>query len=220
MRGRLIAVAAILVLALPGMLLAKGIDLYSLFPNLVMGSDPNGPDQVYVTCASISANTVTMAVHVVTDNADPFDALQGVELELLATADQGGVTFDETQATVYNGSAVANWGILSVDTPNGPNNVFPLDIKLGAVELDTADAGAPLGPGDHLFATLVFNVSSPTNINVSGTTIQNGPATLVTTLANGYSAAVTGETCGPIVPTLSEWGLILFGEVLFGGMVW
>jgi hypothetical protein len=161
-----------------------------------------------------------MAVHVVTDNADPFDALQGVELELAVTVDQGGVTLNDTDPSVYGGSAVVNWGIRSVNVVGGNPSSYPMQLKLGAVELDTADAGAPLGPGDHLFATLVFNVSSPTNINVSGTTIQNGPATLVTTQANGYSAAVTGETCGPIVPTLSEWGLILFGVVLFGGMVW
>ncbi len=220
MRGRLLAVAAILVLAVPGLLLAKGIDLYALFPNLTLGSDPGGPDMVYVECAGITGTTVTAKVHVVTDNANPADYLQGIDVELNVTADQPGVTFDETEATVYAGSAVSNWGILASDTPNGPNNVFPLDIKLGAVELDTADAGSPLGPGDHVFATLVFNVSSPTNLTFTGTTISSGPATLVTTLANGYSVAVTGDTCGPAVPTLSEWGLILFGAVLFGSLVW
>ncbi|OGC93865.1 MAG: hypothetical protein A2142_04095 [candidate division Zixibacteria bacterium RBG_16_48_11] len=223
MRGRLLLVVAVLVLAVPGLLLAKGIDLYSLFPNLTLGADPSGTDSVYLTCAAVTATTVTMKVHVVTENgADPNDALAGIDIELQGTADQGGVTLDTTVATVYGGSAVVNWGYLSVFLPGGNPGSFPLDIKLGAVELDTLDdpLGQPLGAGDHVFATLKFNISSPTNISANGTTISSGPATLVTNLANGYSVAVSGETCGPFVPTLSEWGLILFGVVLFGSLVW
>jgi hypothetical protein len=181
MRGRLIALAAVLVLAVPGLLLAKGFDLYSLFPNLTLGSDPLGVDSVYCVCVGQTATTLTMAVHVVTDNSDPFDAIAGIEIELLATADQAGVIFDETPATVFAGSAVSGWGIQSVDTPNGPPGVFPLDIKLGAAELDTADAGVPLPAGDHLFATLRFNISSPTNFTVCGKTIQNGKESQVAT---------------------------------------
>lgn len=220
MRGRLIAVAAVLVLALPGLLLAKGFDLYSLFPNLTLGSDPNGADSVYVVCSGLSQTDLTMQVRVGTDNADPFDALQGIDVELLVTADQPGVTLDVTDATVYGTSAVNNWGVRSVNVIGGNPSAFPMQLKLGAVELDTADAGSPLVAGDYLFATLRFNTSSPTNISASGTTISNGPATLVTTLANGYSATVLAGTCGPAVPTLSEWGLILFGVVLLGGLVW
>jgi len=222
MRGRLIAVAAVLVLALPALLLAKSFDLYSLFPNLTLGADPNGADSVYVVCAGISQTDLTLKVRVGTDNADPFDALQGIDVELLVTTDQPGVTLDVTDATVYGTSAVNNWGVRSVNVIGGNPGAFPMQLKLGAVELDTADAGSPLTavPGDYLFATLRFNTSSPTNISASGTTISNGPATLVTTLANGYSVTVLAETCGPAVPTLSEWGLILFGVVLLGGLVW
>jgi hypothetical protein len=223
MRGRLIAVAAILVLALPGLLLAKGIDLYTLFPNLTLGSDPGAVDYVYVSCAGITANTLTLQVHVVTDAPiNPDDYLQGIDVELEASADQGGVTLDTTTATVYNGSAVQVWGdsLVSVNvTTNGGNpSVFPLKVQLGAVELHSSPTY--LGPGDHIFATLKFNLSSPTNINVAGTCISNCPATLVTSVANGYTVQVTEKTCGPAVPTLSEWGLILFGVILFGSLVW
>jgi|GEM_PF-3356622 len=223
MRGRLLAVAAILVLAVPGLLLAKGIDLYSMFPNLTLGSDPNGLDNVYVSCAGITATTLTMQVHVVTDNADPNDAIQGIDVRLALTADQPGVTLDTTVATVFGGSsAVATWdnSTKAVGVVGNDPTVFPMDLTLGAVEQGNNDPGGPLGPGDYVFATLKFNVSSPTNISASGTTINSQSTTLVTTLANGYTVQVTGETCGPIVPTLTEWGLILFGVILFGSMVW
>ena len=221
MRGRLLAVAAILVLAVPGLLLAKGIDLYSLFPNLTLGSDPGAADYCYVACAGITANTLTLQIHVVTDAPiNPDDYLQGIQLGLIATPDQGGVTLDTTVATVYGGSAVSNWGLKSVAVTSGGGDPssYPLNATLGAVELDTADAGAPLGPGDYVFATLKFNLSSPTNICAE----EDGDPTLVTVLANGYVVPFTPLTqcCGPAVPTLSEWGLILFGVILFGSLVW
>jgi hypothetical protein len=189
---------------------------------LTLGFDPDGPDSVYVTCAGITSTTLTLQVRVVTDNAADSDAIAGIQVELEATADQPGVTLDTTVATVFNGSAVQVWddSILSVYVASngGDPSVFPLQVIVGGAEFH----GSPtyLGPSDHLFATLKFNISSPTNISVNGTTISSGPGTLVTALANGYSVAVTGETCGPIVPTLSEWGMILFGVVLFGSLVW
>ena len=94
MRGRLIALAAVLVLALPALLLAKGFDLYSLFPNLTLGTDPNGADSVYVVCAGISQTDLTLKVRVGTDNADPFDALQGIDVELLDEPWQPSENFD------------------------------------------------------------------------------------------------------------------------------
>lgn len=222
MRGRLIAVAAILVLALPGLLLAKGVDLYALFPNLTLGIDPGQADSVYVACGSQSATQLTVLVYVGTDNADPNDYLQGVDVELTATADQPGVTLDTTVTTVYGGSDVQSWGdsLLSVSVLSGGGNpsVFPLQLKLDAVELHASPAY--LVTGDHLFATLRFNISSPTNITITGTYANPNSATLVTTLANGYGATVLAGACGPVVPTLSEWGLILFGVVLLGGIVW
>ena len=220
MRGRLLAVAAILVLAVPGLLLAKGIDLYSLFPNLTLGSDPGEVDYCYVACAGITANTLTLQVHVVTDAPTTDDYLQGIQVDVVVTPDQGGVTLDTTVATVYGGSAVSNWGLKSVAVFTGGGNPssYPLQGTLGAVELDSSDAGFTLGPGDHLFATLKFNLLSPTNICAE---VCEDP-TLVTVLANGYAVAFSPleKCCGPAVPTLSEWGLILFGVVLFGSLVW
>jgi len=220
MRGRLLAVAAILVLAVPGLLLAKGVDLYSLFPNLTLGSDPGVADYVYVDCAGITANTLTLRVHVVTDAPTTDDYLQGIQVDVKVTTDQGGVTLDTTVATAYaSPSAVNSWGLKSVAVfGSGDPSVYPLQATFGAVELDSSDAGAPLGPGDYVFATLKFNLSSPTNICCA----EGDDPTLVTVLANGYAVSFTPleKCCGPAVPTLSEWGLILFGVVLFGSLVW
>jgi hypothetical protein len=209
-------------LVFPGLILAKGIDLYSMFPNMTLGVDPMGADSAYAVCAGQTANTLDVEVWVGTDNSDPNDALQGLSLEMLITADQPGVTLDTTVSTVYNGSAVQNWDdsilLVGVWSGGGDPSVFPLSLKVGG-----ADVSLPinaLGAGDHLIATLRFNISSPTNISVNGTTISDGPALLVTTLANGYDAAFLGTACGPTVPTLSEWGLIIFAVALLVGMVW
>ena len=217
MRGRLLKVALILGLVFPGLLLAKGVDLYSLFPNLTLGSDPNGADSVYVACAGITATTLTLQVRVVTDNADPFDALQGVGVELLINTDQPGVTLDTVKANVFAGGFAAGWSdnTRSVDVVGNDPSVYPSQVQIQAV-----DFSAAIGPGDYLYATLLFNLSSPTNINAGGTTIVSGPATLVTTLSNAYSVAVKAAACGPSVPTLSEWGLILFSLLLLGTVVW
>jgi len=224
MRGRLLAVAALLVLAVPGLLLAKGIDLYSLFPNLILGSDPNGVDSVYVIAAGATATTKTLQVRVFTDNADPADALQGIDVSLDISAANAGATLDTTVATVFNGSAVSGWGIQSVnvETSGGdPSSFPPMVVTLGAVELDTADAGGSLPAGDYLFATLKFNLTSPVSkICAEGGCSDGCPATLVTTLANGYSVEVTSGCALDAIPTLSEWGLILFGVALFGSLVW
>jgi len=202
---------------------AAGIDLYSLFPNLTLGSDPDSTDYCYVAVAGITANTLTLQLHVVTDNSNSADYLQGIDVALDLTADQAGATLDTTVATVFGGSAVSGWGIQSahVYTSGGNPSSFPLSIELGAVELDTADAGAPLGPGDYVFATLKFNLTSPVcPICTEGGCFDGCPAMLVTTVANGYTVQVTPSCpqCG--IPTLSEWGLILFGVVLFGSLVW
>ena len=209
-----------LFLLLQGLATAGGFDLHTFFPNLIMGTDPNGPDSVYVACGSQSPTQSIMQVRIGTDNLNPDDYIQGVSLELLASADEPGVCLDTSLAAVFGGGAVSGWGLKTIYLPGGDPCAFPLQIKLGAVELDTADVGVPLGPGGYLFADLRFGVSAPTNITVTGTNISNGPAIFVTTSADGYSPKVKANTCGPIVPTLSEWGLIFFSALLLSGIIW
>ncbi|OGC78071.1 MAG: hypothetical protein A2Z27_03895 [candidate division Zixibacteria bacterium RBG_16_50_21] len=223
MRRTLVYLIILGLLALPGVISARGVDFYSLFPNLVLGSDPNGTDSVYTDCGGITANQVTLQVRVKTDNADPNDALQGIYIPIELSADQAGVTLDSTVTSAYTGSAVQNWQTdgamyVSVVSNGGDPSGFPMQLVLDGVDLDQSDV---LGAGDHLVASLKFNVSQPTNICATGTfEFQSNGIALVTTEANGYTPAFTGGCCGPIVPSLSEWGLILFGITLLLGLVW
>ena len=209
---------------LPGTLLAKNLDFYSMFPSLTLGFDPTGvgTDTVRPVNGGLTATQQKVLIRVKTDNANPDDYLQGVQVDVAITVDCQGVTLDETEATVFGGSAVEFWGIKAVGPLDPLAANIPETLRVGAVELDTLDPGAPLPAGDHLFATLVFNLSEPCNICCEVVVDTNGPdpTILVTTLANGYYPVVEEDCCGPAIPTLSEWGLILFGAVLLAGLIW
>ncbi|OGP71358.1 MAG: hypothetical protein A2W09_01365 [Deltaproteobacteria bacterium RBG_16_50_11] len=222
MRKTILIILFSLLFLLPGTLLAKGLDFYSMFPNLTLGFDPSGvdTDTARAVNGGLSATQQKVQIRVITDNANPDDYLQGVQVDVAISADCQGVTLDETEATVFGGSAAGDWGIKSVAWV-APSTGIPGTLRVGAVELDTLDPGAPLGPGNHLFATLVFNLSEPCNICCEIEPYDEGdPTIFVTTLANGYGPVVEGDCFGPAVPTLSEWGLILFGLVLLVGIVW
>lgn len=218
-----IAVFLCLFILLPNLSSAKGIDLYSLFPNLTLGFDPGIQDTVYTTCDTLTATTLTIDVRVKTDAA-PGDSIQGIFVPLVINADQPGVTLDTTVASAYTGTALQSWDdtvlYVSVTSGGGDPSVFPLNIIVGGVNVNW-NPSTVLGAGDHLIAKLRFNVSTPTNICVADTFQSQGNGLmLVTTQANGYTPAFMGGCCGPAVPTLSEWGLILFGVVLFSTLVW
>jgi len=222
MRRTLVCLIVLGLLALPVLGQAKGISLYNLFPNLILGADPNGADSVYTDCGGMTTTQLTLQVRVKTDNADPVDALQGIYLPIVISADQPGVTLDTALASAYTGTAVQNWDdsvlYVSVVSNGGDPSTFPMQLVLGGVDLDQSDA---LGPSDHLVANLKFNISQPTNICATGTfEFQSNGIMLVTTEANGYTPAFIGGCCGPIVPSLSEWGLIFFGVLLLVGLVW
>jgi hypothetical protein len=219
-----VALLLCLFFLLPTLSSAKGIDLYSLFPNLTLGFDPGIQDTVYIdsTC-ELTATTLTVDVRVKTDAA-PGDSIQGIFVPLVINADQPGVTLDTTIASTYTGTALQSWDdsvdlYVSVTSGGGDPSVFPLNVIVGGVNVNW-NPSTVLGDGDHLIAKLKFNVSTPTNICVVDTFNWYGSLMLVTTQANGYTPAFMGGCCGPAVPTLSEWGLILFGVVLFGTVVW
>jgi len=215
----LLILSSLLLLATVGY--GKTINLYSLFPNLTLGSDPGGMDTVYVTCGGLTVSQVTVQIWVKTDNTG-VDALQGIYVPVEVTADQPGVTLDTTLASTYTGTAVQSWDdsvlYVSVVSNGGDPSAFPMQLILGGVDLDQSGV---LGAGNHLLANLKFNVSQPTNICIEDTfSWYLGSLTLVTTEANGYTPAFKGDCCGPIVPTLTEWGLIIFGVLLLGGLIW
>ncbi|OGC78072.1 MAG: hypothetical protein A2Z27_03900 [candidate division Zixibacteria bacterium RBG_16_50_21] len=219
MRRPLVCLVILGLLALPGVVSAKGIDFYDLFPNLVLGSDPGGTDTVAVANGGLTPTQQIIEIQVETDNADSADFLQGIQVDILLEADCQGVTLDTTVNTVFSGTAVSGWGIRSVQlSGDGDPSTFPKTLRLGAVELGNTDAGDPLPPGDHLFAKLVFSLSEPCNI--CGTFTFDDPTMLVTVSANGYQPAAVNGCFGPVVPTLTEWGLIFFGFLLLIGLVW
>ena len=214
---------------LPGTLLAKSLDFYSMFPSLTLGFDPTGvgTDTVRPVNGGLTATQQKVLIRVKTDNANPEDYLQGVLVDAYITVDCQGVCLDTTLASLFAGTAVANWGIRSFRKVNPDPCVWPDTVRIAALELDTLDPGAPLDSGDHLFATLVFNFTNgPCDICCKVVPCPPtdpacvDPTLLVTTLANGYYPAVRGDCFGPAVPTLSEWGLILFGLTLLLGIVW
>src|SRR3990172_166312 len=224
MRKTILFILFSLLFLVPGTLLAKNLDFYSIFPNLTLGFDPTGDntDTARAVCAGLTATQQKVEIRVITDNANPDDYLQGVLVDAYITVDCQGVCLDTTLASLFAGTAVANWGIRSFRKVNPDPCVWPDTVRIAALELDTLDPGAPLDSGDHLFANLVFNLSEPCNICVTPLSCVgcDDPTILVTTLANGYYPAVRGDCFGPAVPTLSEWGLILFGLTLLLGIVW
>src|SRR3990172_2918622 len=105
---------------LPGTLLAKGLDFYSTFPNLTLGFDPTGDntDTARAVNAGLTLTQQKVEIRVITDNANPDDYLQGVQVDVdiedVDISKGCGVTLDITEATIFDGSAVENWGIKSV----------------------------------------------------------------------------------------------------------
>jgi len=227
MRKTILFILFSLLFLVPGTLLAKNLDFYSIFPNLTLGFDPTGDntDTARAVCAGLTATQQKVEIRVITDNANPDDYLMGVQVDAYITVDCQGVCLDTTLDSLFAGTPVANWGIRSFKKIINPDPcVWPDTVRIAAVELDTLDPGAPLGgPGNHHFATLRFNLSEPCNICCDIQPYCNDncdPTIFVTTLGNGYGPVVQGDCCGPAVPTLSEWGLILFGLTLLLGIVW
>ncbi|OGC93864.1 MAG: hypothetical protein A2142_04090 [candidate division Zixibacteria bacterium RBG_16_48_11] len=203
---------------LPISAIAEEFDLHTLFPNLVMGFDPEGDlDTVYITCGGVTATSVILEVRMKTDNNGSGNCIIATYMPLVITADKPGVTLD----TTYPTPGPASWSAGKyVQSAGGNPSVFPMQLLVGGACLfDTLCTC--LTNGDYLLANLKFDVSEPTNICIPDWySSKFGGLLLVTDLANGYSPGFVGNCCGPFVPTLSEWGLILFGLVLFGILVW
>jgi len=222
----LIAILVAIFLFLP---CVEAFNLYDYFPNLVPGQDPGQPDTLYVVCQNQTASSQVLQVRVKTDNVSTGDSIQGFSVVLRMTVDQPGVTLDTTTATTYAGTALSNWEFLSSDVypPNSDPSVFPMYLTLGGVDFDAQNM---LAAGDYLLANLVFSLSRSTNICVDTTSVANifDPSdTLTTVLVTGGSFSNVIEyvpqwrpaCCGPVVPTLSQWGLIVFSLLLLTSLI-
>ena len=191
------------------------------FPGLVLSlQDPNNPDTIYVNCAEGGIIELRMK----TDNQNPNDYVAGVYAPLFITTDQPGITLDTQVATTFAGTAVENFFLKAVNvstTPVPDPSVFPMQLIVGAVATGGTEIYS-LPPGDHLWARLHFSVSQPTTICVDTMTIvPDNPVQAVTRQAEGYHPIWQGACClaEANIPTLSEWGLIIFSFLLLTSLI-
>jgi hypothetical protein len=97
-------------------------------------------------------------------------------------------------------------------------------LLLGGIAIGIDDTA--LGQGNHLIAKLSFGSS---NLEISVDTISVGIGTdfplYVTTMGAyppgsiDYQPKWRPACCGPVVPTLSEWGLIIFSFLLLASLI-
>jgi hypothetical protein len=216
-------VTIFIILIVSGLLVSNVLaiqpNLFEFFGSKTLGDDPGQPDTLYLACAE----TGTIQVRYKTDNADAPDSILGFYIPLIITADKPGAVLDTVLANTYGGTPLAEWDALVVNvmddgiSPAGDPSHFPMYLLVGGHDAFDADRH-PLGPGDHLIANLRFATVEPTVICID-TTSQLGvrnPLEVVTHYAIGYLPQWRASCCelGTPIPTLSQWGLIVFGTVL------
>jgi hypothetical protein len=186
--------------------------------------DPGQPDLVYVVADSQTSNQQVFQVRLKTDNVDDGDSVIGIGLVMEITTDRPGVTLDTSYATALNGSALdgADVSVFSVWDTSGVGGVdptvFPMLVVLAGINIEEPI----VGPGDHLLANLVFSLTNPTYYMCVDTTARFGHLELqvVTESGEGYSPHWQAACCCPVVPTLSEWGLVIFSLLLLASVAY
>ena len=214
----LLALSSVLLLNLS---VAFSFNLADYFPNLVLGPDPGQPDTVYVVCSHQTANQQIIQVRLKTDNVNSGDSVEGAFIPLVITTNQMGVALDTTVSTTYAGTALASWDILvvSVNSSGGDPSSFPMQLNIGGISF----GGNFLGAGNHLLANLTFSVTQPTEICLDTTRYQGNGILLAASglpISLDYTPQWRSACCAPIVPTLSEWGLIIFSILLLAGLIY
>jgi len=195
------------------------------FANPNFGEDPGQPDTVYAVCLNQTATQQIIQVRLKTDNVPDSNYIQGVIIILLITADATGVSLDTTANSFFAGTSLALWEILSVyiETSGGDPGVLPMKLVFGGVNIVGSD---DLHPGDHLIANLIFTLSEPSGLCIDTTFSVSPPDDTFRTVlgpASGsfeYTPQWRPACCGPVVPTLSQYGLLIFAVLLFGLMVY
>ena len=225
MRRRLVFLVIFGLLALPILGQAEEFDLETYFPDLTLGHDPEGDlDTVYVACGTSSATEITLQIRMKTDNAAVSDfshdnGIVAFYIPIVITTDAPGVILDSVDFSGSNLSPYFGTGVNIVSGGGNPS-IFPMQLIVGGI---ASNLTGGVGPGDFLLASLIFTVSEPTTICVPAPfSYYLGDLLLVTEFANGYTPAFVSACCsgGPVVPTLTEWGLIFFGFLLLIGLVW
>lgn len=190
-------------------------DFLQYFANPNWGVDPQQPDTVYLVCSQSGNSQQIVQIRLVTDNSGYADSVLGFYLPLIITTNQTGVVLDTTIATIFTGTDCQEW-YQGVYLQYGDPSLFPMKMTVGAVGLGPHPAS--LSPGNHLLARLVFNVSEPTKICLDTTShVSTGLPLLLTTRypSVDYQPQWRPACCDQVVPTLSEWGLVVFSILLF-----
>ncbi len=221
-KSKLIVNAIALLFSFSSLVWSGSFEQY--FASNTAGVDPAGPDTLYFTCAGNS-----IELRYFTDNTAPSDSIIGFYIPLIITTDKPGVVLDTTVNTAFSGTAVENWDakVVNVCTLNCANccgrdpSVFPMGLLIGTHDGFDADRHC-LAAGDYLIASLTFSVSEPTTICIDTTSQINigNPLEIVTNYAVGYVSQWKAGCCdiGDPIPTLTEWGLIVFAVVLLASM--
>jgi hypothetical protein len=199
-------------------------DLLQYFANPNWGDDPLQPDTVYLVCTNLSPAQQVIQVRLKTDNLGRTDSIVGVYIPVIITTDKPGVTLDTTIATTFGGTDISSWQFLAVvvgtDNSEDPSK-FPMKLVFGGD--DPVQFPHLLANGDYLIASLSFSVSEPTNICIDTTSqvLTGLPLLLTTAYAVDYPPQWQ-EACCYIqgsIPTLSEWGLIIFSFLLLASLI-
>jgi hypothetical protein len=210
---QLLTVAALLILILPPPALPQG--------------DPEGvPDFAYITCGNNSYNPTTGLNEVVlqlryfTDNSG-VNRASSFAAQLLITGSNI-VSVDTTIARAFTGSSAEHFAILSVykDTVlsgTSDPSVPPFHMLYAAVDFQDGLTG------DSVFARIVVNVNDTGVICVDtfcfGFLWPPWCLNSTTLSAITYRPLWSVPYCCPVgyvIPTLTEWGLIIFGLLLLG----
>ncbi len=193
-------------------------DLLAYFANPNWGDDPGEPDTLFIFCINETQNQQIFQFHYKTDNMNDGDSVVGMYIPLIITTDQPGVTLDTTIAATYAGTVLADWPYLAVSVFGGPDQ-FPMQLVIGGHFFGT---GTQMGAGEHIVANLTFSIAQPCEICVdTDSSFHLGyPVHVVTEFAIDYVPQWREACCGPVVPTLSQWGLIIFALILLSGLIY
>jgi hypothetical protein len=196
------------------------------FASNASGVDPAEPDTLYMTC---SGNTIELRYF--TDNTAPSDSIVAFYIPLVVTTDKPGVVLDTTVNTAFTGTALENWDAKTVNVCTlscfggccgRDPSIFPMALLIGGNDAFDADRNG-LVSGDYLIAKLAFTVSEPTTICIDTTSQFNigAPLEVITDFAVGYTPQWEAGCCdiAGAIPTLTEWGLIIFAALILVGMI-
>jgi hypothetical protein len=197
--------------------------LLAISATILAQGDPQGAlDSHYATCTGPTKNPntgkteLTFRVRYRIDNTGG-NKVAGFALVYKITGSN--ITWiDTTVSRVFAGSGVQHFDILTVNKEINPDpSVGPFEISFGAVNFSGGVTG------DSLLANIIIAVNDNGTVCIdTAHTIFDVDLNFITELAVGYIPGWSGPYCCPVtflVPTLTEWGLLIFGALLLGLLI-